>query len=183
METLSFVIPCYNSEKTIENVVNDIKKMVELKSESYDYEIVLVNDFSKDGTSNKIETLAANDQKIVGINFAKNFGQHAALMAGFRSARGDFVIYLDDDGQCPVDRVFDLMEPLYDDFDISIARYHEKKQSRFKNFGSKVNDIMAHRLLNKPKDLSLSNFVAMRRFVVDEIIKYTNCYPYIAGNC
>ena len=181
METLSFVIPCYNSEKTIENVVNDIKKMVELKSESYDYEIVLVNDFSKDGTSSKIETLAANDEKIVGINFAKNFGQHAALMAGFRSARGDFVIYLDDDGQCPVDRVFDLMEPLYGDFDISIARYHEKKQSRFKNFGSKVNDIMAHRLLNKPKDLSLSNFVAMRRFVVDEIIKYTNCYPYIAG--
>ena len=102
-------------------------------------------------------------------------------MAGFRHSRGDFVIYLDDDGQCPVDRVFDLIAPLYDDFDISIAKYRKKKQSRFKNFGSKVNDIMAKHLINKPKDLALSNFGAMKRFVVDEIVKYTNCYPYVAG--
>ena len=180
MKKLSFVIPCYNSEKTIENVINQIKKVVE-KRDAYDYEIILVNDFSKDRTSSVLKMLAMNDEKIVAINFAKNFGQHAALMAGFRHSRGDIVIYLDDDGQCPVDRVFDLIEPLYDDFDISIAKYHKKKQSGFKNFGSKVNDIMAKHLINKPKNLALSNFGAMKRFVVDEITKYTNCYPYVAG--
>ena len=146
MKKLSFVIPCYNSEKTIENVINDIKKVVENR-DAYDYEIVLVNDFSKDRTSSVLEMLAMNDEKIVVINFAKNFGQHAALMAGFRHSKGDVVIYLDDDGQCPVERVFDLIEPLYDDFDISIAKYHKKKQSGFKNFGSKVNDIMAEHLI------------------------------------
>lgn len=180
MNKLSFVIPCYNSEKTINDVVNSIKKELESKYLS-DYEIILVNDFSRDNTSAVIENLAQNDKKIVAINFSKNFGQHSALMAGFRNSTGDIIIYLDDDGQCPVDKVFELIEPLKNGFDISIADYGKKKQSKFKNFGSKVNDIMAERLINKPKELKLSNFAAMKRFVVDEITKYKNCYPYIAG--
>ena len=180
MDKLSFVIPCYNSEKTIQYVVDSIRK--ELKNKSFiNYEIILVNDFSKDNTSTIIENLAKNDKKIIAINFSKNFGQHAALMAGFRNCTGDVVIYLDDDGQCPVNKVFELIEPLDNDFDISIADYGKKKQSKFKNFGSKVNDIMAEHLINKPKDLKLSNFGAMKRFVVDEIVKYQHCYPYIAG--
>ena len=180
MNKLSFVIPCYNSEKTIKDVVNSIKKELESKYLS-DYEIILVNDFSRDNTSAVIENLAQNDQKIVAINFSKNFGQHSALMAGFRNSTGDIIIYLDDDGQCPVDKVFELIEPLKNGFDISIADYSKKKQSKFKNFGSKVNDIMAEHLINKPKELQLSNFGAMKKFVVDEITKYKNCYPYIAG--
>lgn len=180
MNKLSFVIPCYNSEKTIKDVVNSIKKELESKYLS-DYEIILVNDFSRDNTSAIIENLAQNDKKIVAINFSKNFGQHSALMAGFRNSKGDIIVYLDDDGQCPVDKVFELIEPLKNGFDISIADYSKKKQSKFKNFGSKVNDIMAEHLINKPKELQLSNFGAMKRFVVDEITKYKNCYPYIAG--
>ena len=137
MNKLSFVIPCYNSEKTITEVVNSIKKELEKKS-FINYEIILVNDFSKDNTSNVIEALAKNDKKIIAINFAKNFGQHAALMAGFRNSTCDVVVYLDDDGQCPVDKVFELIKPLENGFDISIADYGKKKQSKFKNFGSKV---------------------------------------------
>ncbi len=180
MSKLSFVIPCYNSEKTITDVVNSIKTAV-ASDENFSYEIILVNDFSKDGTSLVIEQLARCDENIIAINFAKNFGQHAALMAGFRYSSGDIVIYLDDDGQCPAEKVFDLIGPLRNGFDVSIADYGIKKQSRFKNFGSKVNDIMAEHLIGKPKRLSLSNFGAIKRFVVDEMIKYQNCYPYIAG--
>lgn len=180
MNKLSFVIPCYNSEKTIQDVVSSIIKELENKN-FVNYEIILVNDFSKDNTSDIIENLAKNDKKIIAINFSKNFGQHSALMAGFRHSMGDIVIYLDDDGQCPVNKVFELIEPLKKGFDISIADYGKKKQSNFKNFGSKVNDIMAEHLIKKPKELQLSNFAAMKRFVVDEITKYQNCYPYIAG--
>ena len=180
MSKLSFVIPCYNSEKTIADVVNSIKTTV-ASDENFSYEIILVNDFSKDGTSLMIEQLAQSDENIIAINFAKNFGQHAALMAGFRHSSGDIVIYLDDDGQCPAEKIFDLIAPLSNGFDVSIADYGKKKQSCFKNFGSKVNDIMAEHLIGKPKRLSLSNFGAIKRFVVDEMIKYQNCYPYIAG--
>ncbi len=180
MIDLSFVIPCYNSEKTIINVVNSIQS--EVKNNSIqNYEIILVNDFSQDNTSIVIEDLAKENRNIIVINFSKNFGQHAALMAGFRHSSGDMVVYLDDDGQCPTNKIFDLIKPLNEGFDVSMADYGVKKQSKFKNFGSKVNDIMAEHLVGKPKSLKLSNFGALKRFVVDEIIKYNHCYPYIAG--
>ncbi len=180
MEKLSFVIPCYNSQKTIGYVVRLINEVV-TKKNMFDYEIILVNDFSQDGTSTVIEEIARQNKNIIAINFSRNFGQHAALMAGFRHSRGDVVIYLDDDGQCPVNKIFDLIEPLNNGFDVSMADYGVKKQSKFKNFGSKINDIMAEHLVGKPKKLQLSNFGALKRFVVDEIIKYQSCYPYIAG--
>lgn len=180
MEKLSFVIPCYNSQKTIGYVVRLINEVV-TKKNMFDYEIILVNDFSQDGTSTVIEEIARQNKNIIAINFSRNFGQHAALMAGFRHSSGDVVIYLDDDGQCPVNKIFDLIEPLNNGFDVSMADYGVKKQSKFKNFGSKINDIMAEHLVGKPKKLQLSNFGALKRFVVDEIIKYQSCYPYIAG--
>ncbi len=180
MEKLSFVIPCYNSQKTIGYVVRLINEVV-TKKNMFDYEIILVNDFSQDGTSTVIEEIARQNKNIIAINFSRNFGQHAALMAGFRHSSGDVVIYLDDDGQCPVNKIFDLIEPLNNGFDVSMADYGVKKQSKFKNFGSKLNDIMAEHLVGKPKKLQLSNFGALKRFVVDEIIKYQSCYPYIAG--
>ena len=180
MEKLSFVIPCYNSQKTIGYVVSLINEVITEKN-MFDYEIILVNDFSQDGTSTVIEEIARQNKNIIAINFSRNFGQHAALMAGFRHSSGDVVIYLDDDGQCPVNKIFDLIEPLNNGFDVSMADYGVKKQSKFKNFGSKINDIMAEHLVGKPKKLQLSNFGALKRFVVDEIIKYQSCYPYIAG--
>lgn len=180
MEKLSFVIPCYNSQKTIGYVVRLINEIVTEKN-MFDYEIILVNDFSQDDTSTVIEEIARQNKNIIAINFSRNFGQHAALMAGFRHSSGDVVIYLDDDGQCPVNKIFDLIEPLNNGFDVSMADYGVKKQSKFKNFGSKINDIMAEHLVGKPKKLQLSNFGALKRFVVDEIIKYQSCYPYIAG--
>ncbi len=180
MEKLSFVIPCYNSQKTIGYVVSLINEVITEKN-MFDYEIILVNDFSQDSTSTVIEEIARQNKNIIAINFSRNFGQHAALMAGFRHSSGDVVIYLDDDGQCPVNKIFDLIEPLNNGFDVSMADYGVKKQSKFKNFGSKINDIMAEHLVGKPKKLQLSNFGALKRFVVDEIIKYQSCYPYIAG--
>lgn len=180
MEKLSFVIPCYNSQKTIGYVVSLINEVI-TKKNMFDYEIILVNDFSQDSTSTVIEEIARRNKNIIAINFSRNFGQHAALMAGFRHSSGDVVIYLDDDGQCPVNKIFDLIEPLNNGFDVSMADYGVKKQSKFKNFGSKINDIMAEHLVGKPKKLQLSNFGALKRFVVDEIIKYQSCYPYIAG--
>lgn len=180
MEKLSFVIPCYNSQKTIGYVVSLINEVITEKN-MFDYEIILVNDFSQDSTSTVIEEIARQNKNIIAMNFSRNFGQHAALMAGFRHSSGDIVIYLDDDGQCPVNKIFDLIEPLNNGFDVSMAGYGVKKQSKFKNFGSKINDIMAEHLVGKPKKLQLSNFGALKRFVVDEIIKYQSCYPYIAG--
>ena len=81
MEKLSFVIPCYGSETTIEIVVNEIRETLKQRPE-YDYEIILVNDCSPDRVWPRIRALALADSHITGIDLAKKFGEHSALMSG-----------------------------------------------------------------------------------------------------
>ena len=90
MKKISFVIPCYRSERTVEHVVKEIADT--LQGSLYAYEIVLVNDCSPDDTFSVIRKLAENNTNIIGVDLARNFGQHAALMAGFRQASGDVIV-------------------------------------------------------------------------------------------
>lgn len=180
MRKISFVIPCYNSEKTIESVINEIQKTV-LKQGKDDYEIILVNDCSRDNVWSKIQELSQSNSKIKGICFAKNFGQHAALMAGYRKASGDIVVSLDDDGQTPADEVYSLIEELDRGFDVVYASYAHKKHNFARNIGTKLNNYMCRVLLGKPKELMITSFFVARKFVVDEIVKYENSYTYVPG--
>lgn len=173
----SFVIPCYNSEKTINGVIDEINLIMKNNS----FEIILVNDFSSDNTLGIINNLAANFENITAISFAKNFGQHAALIAGYRQVTGDIIISLDDDGQTPANEVFNLINKLNEGYDVVYAKYSQKKHSFFRNIGSKVNDYMAVKLINKPKDLYVSSYFVANKFIIDEIIKYNNPFPYIGG--
>ncbi len=177
---VSFVIPCYRSAQTIGGVVEEIDAAMGGLS-AYTYEIVLVNDCSPDDTYEVIRGLCERRKDICGISLAKNFGQHAALMAGFRHARGDIVVCLDDDGQTPASEAGRLLGKLEEGYDVVYARYAQKKHSGFRNFGSRLNELMVRVMLGKPKDLYLSSYFAANRFVVDEMIRYTNPYPYVIG--
>ena len=172
---LSFIIPCYHSELTIGNVVGEIRSKMSEKPD-IDYEIIAVNDSSPDDVLTVLKELAEKDKRVMVVDLAKNVGKHGAEMAGFSFASGDFIVALDDDGQCPMDKLWELIEPLYNGYDISIAKYPIKKQSAFKNFGSKMNALMAQFLIEKPRSLYLSNFSAMKRFVVDEMKKYDDAH-------
>jgi len=180
MKLISFVIPCYRSEQTITKVVNEINETMETLLD-YNHEIILVNDSSPDDTFGVIRDLCSGNSNITGIDLAKNFGQHSALMAGLREAKGDIVICLDDDGQTPADEAGKLVEAIEKGADAVYARYAHKKHSLFRNFGSFMNEKMAQYLLGKPKDLFVSSYFAVRRFVVDDMIKYENAYPYVIG--
>lgn len=177
---VSFVIPCYNSSQTLGNVITEIKEtMVQL--DKYDYEVILVNDCSPDNTFEVITKLCKENKNICGVNLAKNFGQHGALMAGFHQVTGDILVCLDDDGQTPANEVGKLLEKIESGDDVVYASYAHKKHSLFRNFGSFVNEKMAQFLLGKPKELYVSSYFAARRFVVDEMLKYGNAYPYVIG--
>lgn len=180
MIKLSFVIPCYRSEKTIRTVVDSIRSTVAIR-EQYAYEIILVNDSSPDHVFDEITKIAEEDQNVKGIDLAKNFGQHAALMTGFRYVTGDIVICLDDDGQTPASEMFTLIDKLDEGNDVVFAKYKEKKHSFVRNFGSFINDIMARTMIGKPKDLSMMSYFCARRFVIDEVLRYQNPYPYVSG--
>jgi len=176
---ISFIIPCYNSERTLQNVVDEIKDTMEGKAD--DYEIILVNDSSIDNTFGVIRSICEKYGHITGIDMAKNFGQHSALMAGFNFAEGDVVVCLDDDGQTPANEVYKLLEKINEGYDLVYAKYNEKKHSGFRNFGSKVNKLMMEHMIGKPKELYISSYFAARKYVVDEMKKYRNAYPYIMG--
>lgn len=179
-QMVSFVIPCYNSAQTIERVVEEISvAMKELKD--YEYEIVLVNDCSLDDTFEVIRRICSQHEFVCGINLAKNFGQHAALMAGFHYVHGDIVVCLDDDGQTPAQEVGKLLGKIKEGYDVVYAKYEHKQHSAFRNFGSKVNELMTRVMLNKPKDLYISSYFAAKRFIVDEMTYYKNPYPYVIG--
>ena len=180
LKKVSFVIPCYNSSKTIEKVIEEIKDTMKQLAK-YEYEIILVNDCSPDNTFEVIEELCRKNKNICGINLAKNFGQHGALMAGFHQVTGDILVCLDDDGQTPANEVGKLLDKIEAGDDVVYARYAHKKHSLFRNFGSYVNELMAQFLLGKPKDLYVSSYFAARRFVVKEMLKYENAYPYVIG--
>ena len=177
---VSFVIPCYRSAQTIGKVVEEISVTLE-RSKQYRYEIILVNDASPDNTFEVIRSLCEKRKEICGVNLARNFGQHAALMAGFRYAHGDIIVCLDDDGQTPAEEVPKLLARLEEGYDVVYARYEIKKHSAFRNFGSHVNEWMTRVMLGKPKELYLSSYFAVKRFIVDEMLRYTNPYPYVIG--
>ena len=180
MKKVSFVIPCYRSALTIRAVSDEIDSaMAELPE--YEHEIILVNDCSPDNTFEVISELALQRGHITAVDLARNFGQHAALMAGMRRSSGDVVVCLDDDGQTPACEVGRLLEKLEEGFDVVYASYDSKQHSGFRNFGSRVNALMTEIMLGKPRELSLTSYFAAKRFIIDEMLRYENCFPYVMG--
>ena len=182
METgpeLSLVIPVYNGSRTIGALVEQITKIFGPTS----FEIVLVNDGSEDDSEKICVQLAEKfPQNVTFVHLSRNFGEHSAVLAGFTQARGRYVAVLDDDGQNPPEEAVRMLDELKrKNYDVVYGHYIEKKHSWFRNLGSRFNDRIATLMLHKPKDLYLSSFKVMNRFLVGEIIKYRGPYPYTDG--
>ncbi len=179
MQNISIVIPCFNSEKTIGAVVDEIVSVVQDKLE---YEIILVNDGSTAALWDEIKRIS--DQysgRVKGIRFAKNFGQHSALMAGYREAKGDVVIQMDDDGQCDPKGIYTLLDKIEEGYDAVYARYPDAQKAKWRSLGSAINRRMCISLIDMPPNIYPMSFSAYRRFVIEEMIRYDKPYPYVGG--
>ncbi|AUP81065.1 glycosyltransferase family 2 protein [Flavivirga eckloniae] len=179
-EAVSIVIPVYNGEKSITNLV---AHLIAKLSPSYRLEIVLVNDCSKDNSEAVCVSVYQKHTDVVKfLSLSKNVGEHNAVMAGLNHITGNYVVIMDDDFQNPVSEVIKLIEhAIITQNDVVYSYYDKKEHSFFRNLGSRFNDKMATILLKKPKDLYLSSFKVMNKFLVEEIIKYNLPFPYIDG--
>jgi undecaprenyl-phosphate 4-deoxy-4-formamido-L-arabinose transferase len=178
---ISFVIPCYRSELTIEKVYEEIVSIISERAE-FDYEILTVNDYSPDNVLQVLRKLAAKDEKVRVLDLAKNFGKHCALLAGLHNVRGELVVILDDDYQCPVNELWRMVDAIVNDgYDCVTAQYRKKKESAWKRFGASVNTKTIKWLIDPPNGIDIENYVVFRRYICDEIVKYPNPYPYIGG--
>lgn len=179
---LSIVIPVYNSEDILDELINQITSEIKKKINLYkNYEIILVNDKSTDNSWRKIKEIAANKKNVMGINLSKNFGQHNALMAGIKSSRGDFLITMDDDLQHSPSYIIDIINKLNEGFDVCYTKYQNNKYSFLKKLGSTINDRVANIVLDKPKNIYLSSFRGVRRNVINELKKFNGPYVYLDG--
>lgn len=181
MKKVSIVIGLYNSEKTIEAVLNEIEGAF-AQSKEYTYEVVLVDDYSPDGVYELVKKIAQEDERIKVIHLSKNAGQTNAVIEGYHYAEGDFVVEMDDDLQMPAQEILHMLTVLEEgNYDVVFAKYQQQKESAFRRFGSKVNNKMAEWMIGKPKEIRVNSFFVMRKFVKDEFLKYSNHYPYLYG--
>ena len=176
---LSIVIPVYNSQETIEPLVEQLLGM-DLEE---DLEIILVDDFSQDDSAQICERLAGRFQgNVVFLQLARNFGQHNAIMAGLTHSEGERVVAMDDDLQHPPDAVRLLNDAMRDgEFDVVYSRHFQRRNRAWRNAGSWFNNLACTLLLGKPYKLYLSSFKIMSRFAVDQVLRYRGPFPYIDG--
>ncbi|MYM68836.1 glycosyltransferase [Pseudoduganella sp. FT55W] len=179
---LSFVIPVYGSEKVLPELVSRLDAVMETMAETrQNYEVIFVCDQSPDRSWHVIQQLSARHPWVRGILLRMNAGQHNALMAGFAEARGQVVMTMDDDLQHSPSDIPTLLAELATGRDVVYARFKNRQHASWKVWGSRLNDKVAGYLMNKPADLYLSPFRAMRAAIVRDILRYTGPYVYVDG--
>lgn len=176
---LSVVIPVYNGARTVGALVETLRGVV---ASRFDLEVLLVNDGSPSDNSGEVcEQIALRHPWVKFLDLSRNFGEHNAVMVGLNYCVGDAAVILDDDFQNPPSEVIKLVTKLDEGYDVVYSSYAKKKHHVLRNLGSQFNGLVASVLLRKPRDLYLSSFKALNRFVIDELVKYTGPYPYIDG--
>jgi undecaprenyl-phosphate 4-deoxy-4-formamido-L-arabinose transferase len=174
---LSIVIPLYESELSIEELVKEIHHGLS----HIDFELILINDGSKDKTESIALQLAQKHSHIQFISLRKNFGEHHAVMCGLNHSSGEFVLLMDDDLQNPVSEIQTLLNEISKGFDVVYSKYSKKEHTIIRNIGSWLNSLVLGLLIQKPKNLYLSSFKIMRNDLVTELIKYKGPFPYLDG--
>ncbi len=176
---LSFVIPLYYSAETIRPLVKEIEAL----AIDGGHEIVLVNDGSRDATAAVCRELVREARvPITFVNHARNFGEHNAVLTGYRHARGAHVVNIDDDGQNPPGEAVRLWQHACEaGLDVVYGHYAQKEHSPFRNFGSWFTNRLTDYVLDKPKGFYLSSFRCVSAFAAKEVAAHDWPFPYIDG--
>lgn len=182
MNLYSIVVPVYNSEQTLEELYTRIRNVFEHTMKE-NFELILVDDSSRDNSYTVMEKLHKADSRVKIIQMAKNFGQHPALLCGFSFAKGDFIITMDDDLQHPPEEIPKMAAAINEreDVDVIIAKYENRKHSFIRKLGTRISVYATSRMLNKDPDLEITSFRLMRRFIVEAILNTNTHLPQI-GN-
>ncbi|MFI4921338.1 MAG: glycosyltransferase family 2 protein, partial [Gammaproteobacteria bacterium] len=175
---ISVVVPVYMNAGGLEEFFRRVRPVLE--AQTPDWELIMVDDGSTDGSFAVLQKLRALDPRVKLIQFGHNHGQHHAVLCGLQHSRGQAVITLDDDLQNPPEEIPRFLASLGEGHHIVIGRIAEKKQHVwFRNIGSRTIQNLASVILNKPKHLALSSYRGLSRRAVDAISAYKGVHPYL----
>ncbi len=176
---ISIVIPVFNSAKIIGSTVSETCS--ELEKLGIDYEIILVNDGSKDNSWQVLMELQREYPQLVVVNLLKNYGQHSAIFCGLERARGKYVVTMDDDLQNPPKEIKILYEKIKEGYDLVIGKFKSKKHAEYRKLGSRIVNYLNKKIFNKPSGITLSNFRIFKREVAQRTVSHKTFHPYIPG--
>ena len=176
---LSIVIPLFNAALTLPALYRELSAL----EISGGFELILVNDGSRDETEEiALRLTEASRIPITFLSLSRNFGEHNAVLAGLRASTGQYVVTMDDDLQNPPSEVLKLLAAAESEKrDVVYAIYERKEHAWWRNLGSRLTNLIADYVVEKPRKLYLSSFRCMTRLVADEVAKSRNPYPYIDG--
>ena len=178
---LSIIIPVYNSENIIEDLVKKITRSIDDTKTIKSYEILLINDFSPDNSWDKINFLSKKFNSVKGIDLSENFGQHNAIICGLSECKGNLVITMDDDLQHPPDSIKDLISKLNQGYDVCYTNYLNRKHPLWKKIVSWLNNLISSYLLNKSYYIYLSSFRGFKKKIAKELTIYKGNDVYLDG--
>lgn len=150
---LSIIVPCYNEEKVLKAFHEDLTGEMNQLSCKYDYEIIYVNDGSKDRTAEIISGFASVDCKVRYLNFSRNFGKESAMLAGMEYMSGDCAVIIDADLQHPPQLIHEMLEKYEEGFDQVIAKRDRKGDGMKNRFCARL----YYKLVNKMIDVKLTD--------------------------
>ena len=174
--TLSIVIPVYNSEKTLPELLSRLEEVLPGICESF--EVILVNDGSQDSSWGVISQLSQKNNCVVGINLMRNYGQHNALLCGIRAAKNDIIVTMDDDLQNPPKEIPKLIEKLSEGYDVVYGLPQRQKNGFWRNLASKITNWAFQSVMGSDIRCNTSTFRAFKKRLRDAFHSYQN--PYVS---
>lgn len=175
---ISVVVPVYRSSKMLPELHRRVATV--LDAITSDWELILVDDASNDGTYTVMESLHELDERVRTVRFARNTGQHHATLCGVQRARGDYVVTLDDDLQNPPEEIPRFIAKLDEGFDLVIGSISgAKAHSSARNLASSMVQRMVGVILDKPRDLELTAYRAMTRRAAAQIGSFRGAHVYL----
>jgi len=174
---VTVVIPVFNSAEVLSTTVAGVIDC--LKASHRTFEVILVDDGSKDLSWGTIQRLCAQDGRVRGIRLLRNRGQHSALLAGLRASTGEFVVLMDDDGQNPAGEIDTLLATASQGYDLVFGAAEDKQHDGYRNLGSILVNRLATRLFGKPESVRVSNFKLLSRALADRVSQFASDRPNI----
>ncbi len=167
---VSVVVPVYNSADSLAELCQRLQAV--LSEAGLDFEIILVDDASRDGSWGEVLRQADLIKEVQGLTLSRNFGQHSALLAGIKVARMATVVTIDDDLQNPPEEIPSLLAALNGDFDVVYGVPHREEHSMWRRVASRVTKLVLAGAMGAETAAHISSFRAFRRDVADAFADY-----------
>jgi len=174
---VSIVVPLYNEEQNVPILVDKLKNVLE--AENLKFQIILVDDGSKDGTYRVIKEVALNDRRVAGIRFSRNFGQATAIKAGIEHARGDICITMDGDLQHDPIHIPDFLKKINEGYDLVCGFRYKRKDGLLRKIPSGAANFLARKFSGIHLSDFGSTYRAYNTSIIKNIIIYGEMHRFI----